>query len=510
MVRFIYNRALSVLEALALLNEPGVSGRVLAGGTDLLLLLRAEPSLCDRVVDITRIPDLHRIERESDWIRIGAAATFSEVMGSRLVRETAPVLAQACEEVGAVQIRNMGTLGGNVANAAACADSLPALICLDAQARVLTLREGSENSALSQTDVVEDERPVSETVTGPNRTRIPAGGLLVSLGYREPEPGSRSIFLKLGRRNAMAISRLTVAALGRVDGEGRIVEARLVPGSATPQIRRFSQIEEMLLGRIPDDALMVDAGRAAAAEMRRLAGRRWSSEFKEPALASMVTQALQMVFKQPAAANPARSLGFDSGGSAPGASRGGRNGEEPRHGKRSASEAPRSPESAPAEEAGAQLMSLHFTLNGRPVSVDAPPDMPLLTLLRDTIGLTGTKEGCGVGECGACSVLLDGRLVNSCLTLAAQAAGSEVITIEGIRGPDGGPNDLQQAFIDYGAVQCGFCIPGMVLAGEALLAAHAQPTRTEIRQAIAGNLCRCTGYQQIVDAIETTARKRNS
>jgi carbon-monoxide dehydrogenase small subunit len=99
-------------------------------------------------------------------------------------------------------------------------------------------------------------------------------------------------------------------------------------------------------------------------------------------------------------------------------------------------------------------------------------------------------------------------LVNSCLVLAAQAGGRQVITIEGIRGPDGGPNDLQQAFIDYGAVQCGYCIPGMLLAGEALLAANPRPRRTEIRQAIAGNLCRCTGYQQIVDAIQATATKR--
>src|SRR5512136_1719800 len=153
-------------------------------------------------------------------------------------------------------------------------------------------------------------------------------------------------------------------------------------------------------------------------------------------------------------------------------------------------------------------MKIEFTLNGARVSLDAPADSTLLTVLRDQLNMTGTKEGCGVGECGACSVLLDGRLVNSCLVLAAQAGGRQVITIEGIRDPQGGPNDLQQAFIDYGAVQCGYCIPGMVLAGEALLAANLQPTRAEIREAIAGNLCRCTGYQQIVDAIQATATKR--
>jgi carbon-monoxide dehydrogenase small subunit len=153
-------------------------------------------------------------------------------------------------------------------------------------------------------------------------------------------------------------------------------------------------------------------------------------------------------------------------------------------------------------------MRIEFTLNGTRVGVDAPADITLLTVLRDYLNMTGTKEGCGVGECGACSVLLDGRLVNSCLVLAAQAGGRQVVTVEGIRGPDGGPNDLQQAFIDYGAVQCGYCIPGMVLAGEALLMTQPKPTRAEIRQAIAGNLCRCTGYQQIVDAIQATARLR--
>ena len=153
-------------------------------------------------------------------------------------------------------------------------------------------------------------------------------------------------------------------------------------------------------------------------------------------------------------------------------------------------------------------MKIEFSVNGKPVQVDAPASASLLSVLRDQLGLTGTKEGCGIGECGACSVLLDGKLVNACLILAPQAGGRQVVTIEGIRGQDDGPNDLQQAFIDAGAVQCGYCIPGMVLAGEALLASNPKPSRADIREAIAGNLCRCTGYQQIVDAIQTTAQGR--
>lgn len=153
-------------------------------------------------------------------------------------------------------------------------------------------------------------------------------------------------------------------------------------------------------------------------------------------------------------------------------------------------------------------MLIEFDLNGVPVAVDAPPTITLLTLLRDYLRLTGTKEGCEIGECGACSVLVDGEIVNSCLMLAPKVAGRTVLTIEGVSGPGGALSDLQENFIDYGAVQCGFCTPGMVLAGEALLAHSPNPSRDEIRTALSGNLCRCTGYQQIVDAIEATALAR--
>ncbi|HIC90098.1 MAG TPA: (2Fe-2S)-binding protein [Anaerolineae bacterium] len=153
-------------------------------------------------------------------------------------------------------------------------------------------------------------------------------------------------------------------------------------------------------------------------------------------------------------------------------------------------------------------MQIKLTLNRKPTTVNAPADISLLKLLRDYLGLTGTKEGCDSGECGACTVMVDGEAILSCMMLAPQVHGRSVVTIEGIRGPDGGPNDLQEAFIEHGAVQCGFCIPGMIISAEALLSMNLEPTREEIRQAIAGNLCRCTGYQQIVDAIEATARRR--
>ena len=154
-------------------------------------------------------------------------------------------------------------------------------------------------------------------------------------------------------------------------------------------------------------------------------------------------------------------------------------------------------------------IEISFTLNGKLRQLDVPPNMTLLDLLRDELGLTGTKRGCEVGECGACTVLLDGRAVNSCLVLAPQVAGREVLTVEGLA-PAGILRPLQEAFLDHGAVQCGFCIPGMLMSAKDLLDHAAEPSDKEIREAIAGNLCRCTGYQQIVEAIEDAARRNKT
>jgi carbon-monoxide dehydrogenase small subunit len=141
-----------------------------------------------------------------------------------------------------------------------------------------------------------------------------------------------------------------------------------------------------------------------------------------------------------------------------------------------------------------------LTVNGATYEAVTDVRRPLLAFLRDTLGLTGTKEACAEGECGACSVLLDGRLVASCLIFAVEAHGKTVTTVEGLA-QQGQPHPLQAAFVEHGAVQCGFCIPGMIVAAKAFLDRNPRPTEAEIRQGISGNLCRCTGYQKIVQAI---------
>ena len=151
-------------------------------------------------------------------------------------------------------------------------------------------------------------------------------------------------------------------------------------------------------------------------------------------------------------------------------------------------------------------MKINFILNGDPTTIDVAENARLVDVLRNDFHLTGTKEGCGVGECGACTVIIDGKAVASCLVLAVSVEGKCVLTIEGLS-KDGELDPIQEAFIDHHASQCGFCTPGFIMSAKALLDANPAPTREEIRVAISGNICRCTGYHQIVDAIEDAAER---
>lgn len=152
-------------------------------------------------------------------------------------------------------------------------------------------------------------------------------------------------------------------------------------------------------------------------------------------------------------------------------------------------------------------MKVRITLNGAPAEVDAPPLARLLDVLRGPLGLTGTKEGCGEGECGACTVLLDGEPVNACLVPLGQCDGRDVVTVEGL-GTEARLSPLQAAFVEEGGTQCGICTPGMLMSAEVLLRRNADPSEAEIREAIAGNVCRCTGYQRIVESVKEAAKRR--
>ena len=156
------------------------------------------------------------------------------------------------------------------------------------------------------------------------------------------------------------------------------------------------------------------------------------------------------------------------------------------------------------------MSKLDFTVNGERVLLDVPGGSRLIDILRDTLGLMGTKEGCGVGECGACNVIIDGECFNSCIYLAVWADGKNIRTLESLLGPNGELSDIQQAFIDEAAVQCGFCTPGFIMSAVEILESGRRYTRDELKKLLSGHLCRCTGYENIINAVEKTMNKRLS
>ena len=280
--RYGYARVETCEGAVGLLSEGAVASRLLAGGTDLLVLVHKEGATWDRLIDISRVAEMRAITEEAGAIIVGAAATHAEIAADALIRQTLPALAEACQSVGSPQIRNRGTVGGNIANAAACADTLPALVCLGAVARVVT-PEG------------ETEIPVGDFVTGVNRTILPAASVIRDFRIPKPAAGTQMAFVKLGRRQAQAISRLSLACLGRLDATGRVADLRVTPGACTSQTQRFDAAEAILLGQTPTEELVRKAGAAAAAQMVEIAGRRWSTAYKEPALTALVERGLRRV-----------------------------------------------------------------------------------------------------------------------------------------------------------------------------------------------------------------------
>lgn len=348
-------------------------------------------------------------------------------------------------------------------NAATCADTVPPLVALGA---VVVLK----SSAGSR------EVRMEELFTKPYQTKTQPDEILTEIRFPVLPDDSGSAFVKLGRRNALSISRLSVAAVLRRDANNVIVDAKIVPGAAFPTWQRITSAERILIGEQASDALFEAAGHKVSEEMITRTGRRWSTEYKEPVLAVLVRRALMQCV------SPALP-------------------ERQSHDRKTSLR--------PVSASFASFRSHHryctitAAVNGRSRTVTVPTNRTLLTLLREDLGLTGTKCGCEIGECGACTILLDGQPVNSCLVLAPQVHGRAVTTIEGMM-HDGKLHPLQVSFMEKDAAHCGFCTPGMLMSAKALIDENPDPSDTDIRVAISGNLCRCTGYQQIVDAVRTT------
>jgi CO/xanthine dehydrogenase FAD-binding subunit len=279
MSKFRYIRPESLEEALVLIQELQYDNTPLAGGTDLLVTLRSPDQTYRRLVDISRLNELKIIRQNGNTVTLGAGVTFTEILGSEILRQTAPFLIIACNLIGGPQIRNQGTVGGNVVNAAVCAESLPVLVCLEANVHLKSL---SSNRQIALADFV----------LGDHQNQIQPGELLTHFTFEVPSEGTRTAFLKLGRRNAQAVSRLSVATLGRLGPAGQVEMVRIVPGAVGQRTRRVFQAEELLQNEYPTPERIAASGCKVAEQIVADNGWRWSTEYKEPVIAKLTERAL--------------------------------------------------------------------------------------------------------------------------------------------------------------------------------------------------------------------------
>jgi carbon-monoxide dehydrogenase medium subunit len=466
-----YLRPTRLDEALDLLDRYGDQARVIAGGTDVLVELSRGIKPTETLLDITALSDLRYVRREGDSIALGALATHNDVMASAVCVERVLPLAQACSEVGAPQIRTRATVAGNLITASPANDTITPLMALDASV-VLASREGERTI------------PLERFYEGVRRTALRPNELLREIRIPAMGANQRGLFLKLGLRRAQAISVINVAFVLTFTADDVVEDARITLGSVAPTIVHARAVEGYLRGKRLDAATCAEAGRLVASDAAPIGDVRGSAAYRVATLESLVSDGLrQLAAKIPPERKAAWSVLLDTGAS-------------------------------PQHATNVPLFDgvIETTINGAPHTLRG--GKTLLNMLREDAGLTGAKEGCAEGECGACTVWLNGQAVMSCLVAAEQAHGGEIVTIEGLAKAgarqEEGLHPLQAAFIEKGAVQCGFCIPGMLMAGGMLLEEHPHPDLIQAQTALSGNICRCTGYTKILDAVMSAGKSEGT
>jgi xanthine dehydrogenase iron-sulfur cluster and FAD-binding subunit A len=457
-------------ELLGTLNANGEKARIVAGATDLLPELeKGLRKKVDTLVDLSRMPGMDSFLLDHDGIiHIGPLVTHNDVASSKLLRELAFPLVSASWQVGAPQIRNRGTIIGNLVTASPANDTIPPLIALKAD---LTLAS------------VEGFRivPLENFYTGVRKTVLRPNEVVTGITFPAMGQDRIGTFLKLGLRRAQAISLANTAVVLKIDGN-IIISATITLGSVAPTVIHAYEAEAFLVGKTLTDEVCSLAGDLAANSTKAINDIRSSANYRKAMVKTLVKRALWQLrdgtWKSTVPETPillsAKTL--------------------------------RKPKYSNNIFPGA----IQTKINGIEYTFSSGFEKNLLHLLRENAGLTGTKEGCGEGECGACTIDFNGKCVMACLIPAPCADGAEITTIEGVKHPSAVDelgktfllHPIQQAFIDYGAVQCGYCTPGFIMAACKLLEEQSHPTKEQITQALTGNLCRCTGYYKIIESVE--------
>ena len=466
--RFGYVRPTSLREAVDALQEhPGAA--LLAGGTNLLVDLKMERARPAKVIDITFVPELRGFEERTDGLWIGALTTIRELATSQSLWRRYTALAEAAAAFGSTQVMMRGTIGGNICNGSPASDTVPALVAFGAEAFLV----GPTGDRLVA---------VGDLLEEPGKLRLRQGEVLAAVRLPHVGDDAGSAFLKLSRVRA-DLAKASVAVKLSRGKDGRCVSARIELGSVGPTVVRARKAEAALARQAVTSEFALVSAKLASEEIQPIDDVRSTAGYRRRAAVALVHDAAVSAWSR---------IGTEVGPT------------------RTTEPATRSTKPVLREVASLavgpdETARIALTVNGERRELDVRPNELLLNVLRERLELTGTKYGCGIGECGACTVWLDGVPTLACLVLAISADGATIRTIEG-EALDGQLSALQRAFIDENAFQCGFCTPGMLMMTKKLLEEIPQPTEDEIRDYLKGNHCRCTGYTSIVRAVGYASR----
>lgn len=468
-------RPVTLSGALAALAENPAS-RPLAGGTDLLIeLARSSDDAPAYAVDLTSIDGFDAVTETAESLRLGGGVTHAQVVEDPRFVTAALPLAQACLEIGSPQLRNRATIAGNLATASPANDTISALMALDASLELASIDAAG--------DVHTRTVALVDFFTGFRATVLGADELIAAIIVPKLDASKRGMWFKVGLRKNQAISVVHGGVVVEFDGE-RVVSARVALGSVAPTVVLVDEVAALLNGATLDADTIAEAAQRTARSVAPITDGRATSDYRTAVIETSIRRTLEtLAAGQQAATWPVKPPTLRGGGVV-------------------AREVPH-PEISDSTE-------ISVDVNGSTLRGAGAVGATLLDWLRqqrsgvDDDRFWGTKEGCAEGECGACTVHLDGAAVMSCLVNAAQADGAQVVTIEGLAEGDA-LHAVQEAFVGDFAVQCGYCIPGFVVATERLLASTPAPTDEQIVQGLGGNLCRCTGYYSIVNAVHSAA-----
>lgn len=466
-----YFQPATLADVLQLLQQHREQARIVAGGTNLLVDRaqgREPPAVA---IDISRVAELRYLQQNQNIVQLGALTTYNDMLMWPNATVSALPLLLACQQVAVPQIRNRATIVGNLVHASPAGDTIPPLVAMGAEL-VLASTTG------------ERVMPLRAFFQGPRQTLRQPNELVREVRFPALKPDQRSIFVKLGMRAAQTISVVNLAIIltldpATIDSTTPTIRSAVITlGSVAPTIIQAEAASAYLQGQPLTSKICQAAGDLASQATTPIDDQHCSAAYRRTVTAALITQALARI----AAGDHTAELRINPVLlQTP-------NDTMPHH--------TTLPDNAP----------VLATING--TSYQLSRHKPLLEAIREDAGLTGTKRGCGEGRCGACTIWLDGQAVMSCITPAPQAHQAEVVTIEGLpatattqNGQADGLHPLQQALMRHGAIQCGYCTPGFVMAGARLLAERTTPTADEVKQALSGNICRCTGYSKIIAAL---------